>query len=603
MARAVIYTRVSTDKQESDGDSLDVQEQDCRADCEKYGDVVVAVESDTYSGHDSLDERNGMWQAIRMIQRGDADVLVVKRVNRAGRDLTDNLLLLRYVSDAGGTLRAVVEGPISDTAFGKFMLSAHGYQAEADWENIRQQTRQGIQSRVARGRPLVSVPLFGYRCVDGERTEKYHAKSVFVIDPEVAPIVQDIFEKADEGWSIWRIGNCLNDQKTITPSRLQQSRGELGRRHLSTLWSPVMVRSILSNESYTGRHAANRYQSVKVKRPDEQGRVRTVRKIKRRDPGDAAIVHISIPALVDDAVWQRVQTSLKTRQLDDSSDADEPLLNKGIAICGVCGARMISSKHRSPNEYRIYCCSLRAGRPTDRSRDCPGRSYVVKASEVDRDIWNKVRDIIRDGDRFKRLVRGKTAELAERHADAVQRAGMVARELADTKTLRDTTYRRMMAEIDDGIAAMHRAELQRLNETVAGLEKRASQAQSTVDAVQVKQDTHRKLLESVAAITRATERVKADPVKLAEIQAKYEQKYPGQRFGSELEGFVAEVAANEVDLDSLSREEKRRILKALDVQVKMYPTNSEYARTHETRWEFTFSDSARGVPPNGSSFG
>src|SRR5262245_60747181 len=100
--RAVIYARVSSDKQEANGDSLDVQVADCQADCATHGDTVVGVFSDTFTGHDSLVERAGLLDAVKAIQRGEADTLVVKRVNRSGRDIVDNLLFFRSVYEAGG---------------------------------------------------------------------------------------------------------------------------------------------------------------------------------------------------------------------------------------------------------------------------------------------------------------------------------------------------------------------------------------------------------------------------------------------------------------------------------------------------------------------
>jgi hypothetical protein len=47
---------------------------------------------------------------------------------------------------------------------------------------------------------------------------------------------------------------------------------------------------------------------------------------------------------------------------------------------------------------------------------------------------------------------------------------------------------------------------------------------------------------------------------------------------------------DETDTDGLSREQKRSIMQALDVKVKLYPSKSEYAKTHGQRWEFLFSD-------------
>ena len=109
VGRAVIYTRVSTRAQE-DGYSLGTQEADGRAYCAKQEHTVVGVESDTFTGHDSLQERIGMQNAIRMIRRGEADTLVIWKVDRAGRFMIDNLQLLQDVSEAGGSWSPLRKG-------------------------------------------------------------------------------------------------------------------------------------------------------------------------------------------------------------------------------------------------------------------------------------------------------------------------------------------------------------------------------------------------------------------------------------------------------------------------------------------------------------
>jgi site-specific DNA recombinase len=488
MSRAVIYTRVSTGKQEVNGDSLEIQEQECRADCEKNGAVVVAVESDTFTGHDSLYDRPGLQRALERIRSGEASLLVVKRVSRVVRDVTDGMVLLRDVVEAGGVLRSVVEGmTFTGKADDKLLLSIHCFQAEKDWETIRAQSQQGLQSRVARGRPLVSIPLFGYRYLDGELGEKYRSKSVVAIDPEAAPIVQDIFTRAATGQSIYSITNYLNEQGTITPSLLMQSRGQLGRRRLSTIWTPEMVHNILEKESYTGRHPVYRTKSVLVKRNDGK----PVYKMSRRPPEET--VSISIPALIDDVTWQNAKKTISSRHVTIS---DEPLLNQGIAICGVCGTKMVAARESTPPRYRIYRCRRR-----DYRLDgvCPGGSFVLKAENVDRDIWEKVKEIIRDEPRFKRLVQSKSAKLEDQQTGALRKAEMVQKELSEWQEKQATVFGNMSKETDDTIRGMYKTELLRINETVAGLEKRAKAAQISINLVQAERDGHAELMEMVNA--------------------------------------------------------------------------------------------------------
>jgi site-specific DNA recombinase len=551
MSRAVIYTRVSTDKQEANGDSLEAQERDCKADCEQHSAVVVAVESDTFTGHDSLYDRPGLQRAIALIRSGEADLLVVKRISRMVRDQADAQVLLRDVGETGGALRSVVEGmTFKNTADDKLLMGIHAFQAEKDWETIRAQAQQGLHSRVDRGRPLVSVPLFGYVDVDGERGEKYRTKAVRVEDPEAAPTVKEIFAKAVEGWSIRRIAQYLTDQKFTTPSQLMASRGQLGNRTLQTSWTQSMVRNILWNESYTGRHAAYRNKAVRVKKAGAKTEYRMV----KRAPEEA--ISITIPALIDDATFAIVQRNIGQRSI---LITDEPLLNQGIAICGVCGTKMIAARLKGPQSYRVYRCRRRRGEDK-----CPGGFFVVRAEEADRGVWEKMKEIIRDETRFQRLVQGKSAKLEQEHQEAARRAENLQAELSEWQANQATVFANMSKETDDTIRGMYKAELLKINETVAGLEKRSKAAQESLHSTQHTKDVHRILLQGIAAMMRRYDTWKS-------LTERYLIENGGNPDDADTLIAMVREAAKGTSLDTLDRAEKRRIMQAIDVWVKMYP--------------------------------
>jgi hypothetical protein len=407
--------------------------------------------------------------------------------------------------------------------------------------------------------------MYGYVYL-GERKETYAP------DPDAAPVVTDIYAKADAGWSARRIARYLNEQGTPTASMLLYRRGELPEsRRVAQEWSTQMVLDILKNESYTGKHAARKYTTTKEKRQLEDGRIVTVRHRHTRPETDEKRKAITIPALVTVEQWARVQEEVKSRHNERLDETDVPLLSRGVAYCGVCSARMLTIRRKDWKERRYMCSYHSAG--------CTGKGFALKSSEVDGDVWAKVKEIVRDDERYTRLVEGKSAKLAARHAEAVERVGLVARELADMREKQATVFRRMNDEQDDGIAAMYRQELQRLNETVAGLEKRASEAQDAVDAVQGKRTAHSELLAWIDSL-------------IAEWRAKdTDGRYT--RAGRFL--LDGRDDADGVSLDALDREQRRGILRLLGVRVVMYPVNAEYSRTHDTRWEFTFSATATGT--------
>jgi Recombinase/Recombinase zinc beta ribbon domain len=394
------------------------------------------------------------------------------------------------------------------------------------------------------------VPLFGYVDVDGERGEKYRTKAVRVIDPEAAPIVQEIFAKAVDGWSIRRIAQYLTDQGTITPSMLMKSRGQLGNRTLRTIWTPSMVRGILWNESYTGRHAAYRNKAVRVKKDGAKSEYRMV----KRAPEEA--VSITIPALIDDATFATVPRNIGQRSI---LITDEPLLNQGLAICGVCGTKMIAARLKGPQSYRVYRCRRRRG-----ESKCPGGFFVVRAEEADRGVWEKMKEILRDEPRFQRLVQGKTAKLEQEQQEAARKAENLQAELAEWQANQATVFGNMSKEPDDTIRAMYRTELQRINETIAGLEKRTKAAQEALHGTQHTQDVIGYSSQGIAAMMRRYDHLK-------NFAERYLIENGGDPDNADTLIEMVREAAEGTSLDTLDRAEKRRIMQAIDVWVKMYP--------------------------------
>ena len=256
------------------------------------------------------------------------------------------------------------------------------------------------------------------------------------------------------------------------PSMLLYRRGELPeKRQLAESWGRHAVLDILTNPAYTGNHTARRWESYKTKVRQADGRLKTKTRKRLRTDTDPRRVGVTIPALITMEQWEKVQGLVKGRKLGESEMDDAPLLNRGFAVCGLCGTRIIATKHPTSG-YRMYQCGNRRGVQTDPAKVCPGGHFAVRASEVDEDVWTRTKAIIQDGSRFQRLTQGKAAKLAERHQEAVQRAGTVARELAEMQEKQAVVFRRMNDERDDTIAAMYRQELQHLNETVRQLEVR-----------------------------------------------------------------------------------------------------------------------------------
>src|SRR5437870_1903637 len=131
------YARVSTEDQ-----TLNLQlDALLAAGCEK-------ICRDVMSGAKA--ERPGLTQALDQLRAGD--VLVVWRLDRLGRTLTNLIELMNDLEARGIGFQSLTESLNTTTAGGKLIFAIFGALAEFERELIRERTRAGLAAARARGR-------------------------------------------------------------------------------------------------------------------------------------------------------------------------------------------------------------------------------------------------------------------------------------------------------------------------------------------------------------------------------------------------------------------------------------------------------------------
>src|SRR5215216_4374910 len=101
--RVVAYLRVSTNGQAENGYGLDNQEAACRERAKRIGTTVVAVlREEGVSGAKAMGDRPILAEALGLIKSGDADAIMVYRLDRLARDLVLQEIILSEITAAGG---------------------------------------------------------------------------------------------------------------------------------------------------------------------------------------------------------------------------------------------------------------------------------------------------------------------------------------------------------------------------------------------------------------------------------------------------------------------------------------------------------------------
>jgi DNA invertase Pin-like site-specific DNA recombinase len=177
-------------------------------------------ETDSVSGRTT--DREGLKAAMAEVFAGESDGIIVAKVDRFARSVTEGLAAVRDLRDAGKAFVAVNDGihggADQDTPTGKLMLTLLFALAEwlldsltQGWENTRE--------RHIRNGTAAQIP---YGCLrNGDRRLEP--------DPETAPVVRRIFTRRAEGTSWTALADELSDgtedhKPVVTPTRLAYDR-------------------------------------------------------------------------------------------------------------------------------------------------------------------------------------------------------------------------------------------------------------------------------------------------------------------------------------------------------------------------------------------
>ncbi len=160
--KVVAYVRVSTEQQAAEGNSLEAQKNQLEHYAAFRGLTVVAYEIDAGVSASSLD-RPGLNRALDHLRRGEADgLLVVKldRLTRSVRDLCD--LVDRFFRDRFSLISAS-EAVDTGSASGRLVLNILVTVSQWEREAATERTAAVMQHLKASGRYTGGWPPFGWR--------------------------------------------------------------------------------------------------------------------------------------------------------------------------------------------------------------------------------------------------------------------------------------------------------------------------------------------------------------------------------------------------------------------------------------------------------
>ena len=227
MTSAVAYLRVSTDKQADRGVSLEAQRAKLEAYATLYELNLVAVEVDAGVSAKTL-ERPALQRALEALERSEAKVLVVMKLDRLTRSVRDlGLLVEKYFAKGKWELMSVSENINTQSAAGRLVLNVLGSVSQWEREAIGERTSVAMQHKASRGEYTGGEVPFGYQLgSDGVNV---------VPDLNEQRILQRIRTLRGSGMSLRKIGQALVAEGL--------------RNRSGASWGPSTLKRVLDREA------------------------------------------------------------------------------------------------------------------------------------------------------------------------------------------------------------------------------------------------------------------------------------------------------------------------------------------------------------------
>jgi len=142
--KAIIYVRVSTDKQGQSGLGAEAQHLRCQQYAASNDVLVVDVITDVESGGDL--DRPGLKKALAALENGQANAILISNLDRLTRDTEDGLSLTKkyFGEDSDYLLLSAGENIDPRTADGEFFLTIQLAIARRELRRIRERTKSSL---------------------------------------------------------------------------------------------------------------------------------------------------------------------------------------------------------------------------------------------------------------------------------------------------------------------------------------------------------------------------------------------------------------------------------------------------------------------------
>jgi site-specific DNA recombinase len=384
MISAAIYARVSSARQKKDqtigSQTAALREHAAQNRLEVPPEWVF--EDEGHSGATLV--RPGLEALRDLAAQGCLDVVLVYSPDRLARKFAYQALLIEEFARTGVRVEFIKNGARGDSPEDQLLVQFQGMFAEYEKAQLMERYRRGKVHRARTGSVnVLSGAPFGYRYL----RKSDHVGAAYEIVEDEAVLIAELFRRyADDGATIADLARWLTGQGAPTRS---------GKHN----WDRSVIWGMLRNPAYAGRAVFGKTMAV-----DEPAGLNRVARLQGRSvPRAARTVNrpreewteISVPAIVTEDTFARVQQRLADNKRYAARNTKVPSLLQGLAACSACGYGYYRTSTRTKNKIIYYYRCL----GSDNYRYEGGRvchNQPVRADHLDTVVWEHITGLLTD---------------------------------------------------------------------------------------------------------------------------------------------------------------------------------------------------------------
>ena len=321
-----------------------------------FGNTRFYVD-DGYTGTNF--NRPGFQKLLEDMEMGYVSAIIVKDMSRLGRDY----LQVGYYTDTffpDHNIRFIAINDCVDSDDGENELAPfRNVMNEMYARDISRKVRSSHRLRGNAGEPL-SQPPYGYM-------KSPENKKQWIIDPEAAQIVKEIFAMCIEGKGNETIARILQERQVLVPMAYWQSKGlDRGGKKTQTnpyKWCKTTIAKILAQQEYCGdvinfkTYSKSFKNKARICNPEENWAIFK----DRHEP------------IIDRETFEQVQKLTGKTKRRAPKNSNKKSMFCDLVYCADCGSKLWFHTNTKNDSIQYFSCS---NYKTDTRGTCETRHYV-----------------------------------------------------------------------------------------------------------------------------------------------------------------------------------------------------------------------------------